>query len=117
MFCNIIHTQLWKLNQIVKQQIFISVVSFLIQLDIVRMATYRNTRSVENPDVDYPLFDFGEWTGSGHLPTSSEVIGAIRFTVSNKVSSKDASEMVAKILVDHWTNRNDQSCQECPQET
>ena len=70
------------------------------------MATFRSTRACENPDVDYPLFDPGEWRGSGHLPISSEIIGAIRFTVSKQVSSKEAFVKVTNILIDHWTNRN-----------
>ena len=70
------------------------------------MATVRNTRTSEDPDVDYPVFDPGQWAHSGHLPTTSEVIGAIRYTVSNKVSGKDAAKYVAAILIDHWTNRN-----------
>ena len=37
------------------------------------MASFRPTRSSENPDVDYPPFDPGEWSGSGHLPIWSEV--------------------------------------------
>ena len=49
------------------------------------MATFRSTRACENPDVDYPSFDPGEWRGSGHLPISSEIIGAIRFPVSKQV--------------------------------
>ena len=64
------------------------------------------TRSSENPDVDFPPFDPGDWAGSGHLPITSEIIGAIKHTVSNKVSWKAASEIVANILVVHWTKRN-----------
>ena len=67
------------------------------------MASFRPKRSSENPDVDNPPFDPGEWGGSGHLPIWSEVIGAVRFMVNKKVSSKAASHNVAKVLVEHWT--------------
>ena len=70
------------------------------------MASFRPTRSSENPDVDYPPFDPGEWSGSGHLPIWSEVIGAVRFMVNKRVSSKVASQNVAHILDEHWTKRN-----------
>ena len=70
------------------------------------MASFRPTRSSENPDVDYPPFDPGVWGGSGHLTISSEVIGALRFMVNKKVSSKAGSQNAAKILVEHWTKRN-----------
>ena len=73
------------------------------------MAAYRHTRSNEDPDVDYPVFDPREWGGSGHLPICSEVIGAIRHTVNPVhpfVSSKEASDFVARVLVDHWNKRN-----------
>ena len=70
------------------------------------MATSRPTRFCENPEVDYPPFYPGQWGRSGHLPISSEIIGAIRFTVSNSVSGKDASLKIAQILIDHWTKRN-----------
>ena len=70
------------------------------------MATFRATRSSDNPDVDYPPFDPGEWRGSGHLPIWAEAIGAVRFMVNKKVSAKEATQKVATILVDHWTKRN-----------
>ena len=69
-------------------------------------ASSRSTRSAEDPDVDFPPFDPGSWAGSGHLPITSEVIGAIRSTVSKKVSSNAASEKIGKLLIDHWTRRN-----------
>ena len=70
------------------------------------MASSRVTRSSDNPDVDYPPFDPGEWRGSGHLPIWAEAIGAVRFLVNKKVSAKEATMNIAKILVDHWTQRN-----------
>ena len=69
-------------------------------------ANYRHTRSTEDPDVDYPVFDPGEWAGSGHLPTSAEVIGAIRHSVSKKVPTKRASDSIAEVLMEHWKTRN-----------
>ena len=78
------------------------------------------TRSSENPDVDFSPFDPGDWAGSGHLPITSEIIGAIKHTISKQVSSKAASEKVANILVEHWTKRNvytkDQNTQKCYQD-
>ena len=66
----------------------------------------RVTRSCECPDVDFPPFDPINWKGSGHLPNLKEVIGAIRFSVSTRVSSSTAADIVAKILVNHWIQRN-----------
>ena len=63
------------------------------------MASFRPTRSSENPDVDCPPFDPGEWGESGHLTIWSEIIGAVRFMVNKKVSSKVASQNVSNILV------------------
>ena len=70
------------------------------------MAAYRHTRSAEDPDVDFPVFDPGEWSKSGHLPITSEVIGAIRHTTGIKVSAKQACYKVAQMLINHWSIRN-----------
>ena len=70
------------------------------------MSSSRSTRSCEDPDVDFPLFDPLTWAGSGHLPIKSEVIGAMRNTVNKKVSSKQASWNIAGIIEKHWIQRN-----------
>ena len=69
------------------------------------MAT-RHTRSSEDPDVDFPEFDPAQWTKSGHLPITAEVIGAIGHYLSSKVSAKQSALKVAEILIDHGISRN-----------
>ena len=69
-------------------------------------APVKKTRSSANPDVDFPVNDPGDWTNSGHLPTFCEVIGAVRHTVSKKVSAAEATKLVTNTLMKEWTERN-----------
>ena len=66
----------------------------------------KRTRSSINPDVDFPEVDPKDWQKSGYLPTFCEVIGAIRKTVSKKVSANEAVKNVTDKLINEWTSRN-----------
>ena len=66
-----------------------------------------STRTSLCPDVDFPVLETDQWESSGHLLTLSELIGGIRGKISRKVSAEEACHKIAKIVVQHWINRNE----------
>ena len=66
----------------------------------------KRTRSQENIDVDFPVFDVEQWKGMYHLPLITEVIGAMRGKVTKSVAAKLAAKEIAQILQEHWRKRN-----------
>ena len=67
---------------------------------------HKRTRSQENIDVDFPVFDVEQWKGMCHLPLITEVIGAMRGKLTKSIYAKLAAKEIAQILQEHWHKRN-----------
>ena len=65
-----------------------------------------STRNALCPDVDFPAVDTKEWKYSGNLLTLGELIGGIRFLISQNYTKLSACGAVSRLAVQHWTERN-----------
>ena len=64
-----------------------------------------STRNALCPDVDFPAVDTKEWKYSGNLLTLGELIGGIRFLISQNYTKLSACGAVSRLAVQHWTEK------------